>query len=426
MRNRGSTPDGYDIKASGGTRVLMLLENQPYPRDHRVHWEATTLAAAGYRVSVICPSGRGQPHREMLDGVQVYRFWAPPPANSFFGYLWEYGYSMAATFALSLLVFFREGFDIVHAHNPPDLFVFIAAFYKLFGKRFVFDHHDLSPEMYYARFRGGGIRLVYGALVWLEKLTCWLADHVIATNESYKRIEMERGRVPEARITIVRNGPDLDAVRPKDPGPKLPGEEKAILGYVGVMGFQDGVDYLLRALRHLIHDLGRTEFYCILVGGGDAFDHLKRYAAQLDLTAHVLFTGPVNHPEVSHYLSPADICVAPEPSDPYNDRSTMSKMMHYMALGKPIVAFDLPEHRFTAQQAAVYVTPNDEGAFARALAQLMDDPVRRESMAAFGRRRIETELAGRFAVPNLLEAYRAVLRGRPNTRLTVSQGGTKN
>src|SRR5882762_8300007 len=209
------------MSASINNRVLMLLENLPYPQDLRVRREAVALAAAGYRVSVICPAAQGQPRRETVNGVRVYRFSAPLSANGFLGYLWEYGYSMAASFVLSLVVFFGEGFDVVHAHNPPDTFVFIAAFYKLFGKRFVFDHHDLSPEMYQARFPGGGSLFVHGALVLLEKLTCCLADRVIATNESYKKVEIERDHVPEARITIVRNGVELYDLHQVEPDRNL-------------------------------------------------------------------------------------------------------------------------------------------------------------------------------------------------------------
>src|ERR1700724_4046405 len=187
---------GSHMTAAANNRILMLLENQPSPQDHRVRREATALAAAGYRVSVICPSSGAQRWRETVDNVRVYRFWAPAPVNSFLGYLWEYGYSTAASFAMSLLVFFGEGFDVVHAHNPPETFVFIGAFYKLFRKRFVFDHHDLSPEMYRARFSGGGSAIVYHVLILLERLTCAVADHVIATNESYKAVEIERDQVP--------------------------------------------------------------------------------------------------------------------------------------------------------------------------------------------------------------------------------------
>jgi glycosyltransferase involved in cell wall biosynthesis len=397
------------VKACANNRVLMLLENQPYPQDHRVRREAAALVAAGYRVSVIAPATAGQCWRENVENVRVYRFRAPSPVNSFLGYLWEYGYSTAALFAMSLLVFFGEGFDVVHAHNPPETLVSIGAFYKLFGKRFVFDHHDLSPEMYCARFPDGGSRIVYHALVVLEKLTCAIADHVIATNESYRKVEIERDHVPESRITVVRNGVEMRRDRPIQPDPSLRKRAKTIIGYVGVMGFQDGLDYLLRALHHLLHDLGRNDFYCVLMGDGDAWAGLKVLTKQLCLEDYVWFTGQVHGEELSRYLSAADICVDPDPANAYNDRSTMIKIMEYMAFEKPIVAFDLPEHRVTAREAAVYVTPNDEHAFAVALARLMDDGVARKSMGASGRRRIETELAWRFSVANLLEVYRKVL-----------------
>ncbi|MCU1242688.1 MAG: glycosyl transferase group 1 [Candidatus Acidoferrum typicum] len=400
------------MTAPANNRILMLLENQPYPQDHRVHREATALAAAGYRVSVICPSSAGQCCRESVDNVRVYRFKAPSPANSFLGYLWEYGYSTAASFVVSLLVFVRQGFDVVHAHNPPETFVFIAAFYKLFGKRFVFDHHDLSPEMYRARFSDGGSTIVYHALLLLERLTCLVADHVISTNESYKAVEIERDHVPADRITVVRNG--VEVPRPLQPDPAVRQKAKTIIGFVGVMGFQDGVDYLLRALHHLLHDLGRNDFYCVLMGNGDAWVSLRALAKQLRLDDHVWFTGRLGGEELFRYLSSADICVDPDPANSYNNRSTMIKMMEYMAFEKPIVAFDLPEHRVTAQQAAVYVTPNDEHAFATALAQLMDDAPTRRVMGACGRHRIETTLAWRYSVSNLLDVYRKVL---PNATL---------
>lgn len=387
----------------------MLLENQTYPRDFRVRREATALTAAGYCVSIICPAGPGQPFRETLNGVHVYRYAPPPEANSFLGYLWEYGYSMAATFVLSLLIFFHESFDVVHAHNPPDTFVFIAVFYKLFGKRFVFDHHDLSPEMYQARFPDGGSRLVLGTLVFLEKLTCRLADRVIATNESYKKIEMERDQIPESCITVVRNGIELQDLSSVEPNSILLPAGKTIVGYIGVTGHQDGVDCLLRALGHLVRDLKRTDFFCVLVGGGNALPYLKSLAERLGLSGQILFTGMVHHSEVPRYLGVADICVAPEPSAPYNDHSTAVKLMEYMSLAKPIVAFDLTEHRFTAQGAAMYVKPNDEFEFARAIAGLMDDPARRKEMGLLGRQRMENGLAWRYSIPKLLQAYRTVL-----------------
>ena len=400
--------------ASARSRVLMLLENAPYPRDRRVYHEATTLVDAGYQVTVICPSISGQPWHEILDGVSVYRFPAPRAAKGFVGYLWEYVYSMTAIFILSLRVLLLEGFDIVHAHHPPDIFAFLGAFYKLLGKRYVLDHHDLAPELYYARFGGKGSQLIYRVLVALEKFACRIADHVIATNESYKIVEMQRGIVPARRITVVRNGPNLNELRAKDPDPDIKQDGKTIIGYVGVTGTQDGVDYLLRALHRLIFDLGKTDFFCVVVGSGDALPRLKSLSHQLDIGDYILFTGWVDEPsEVARYLSTMDICVAPEPSDPYNDRSTAAKVMEYMALGKPIVAFDLPEHRFTAHHAAVYARPNDELDFAKQIASLMDNPDQCNKLSRIGKERVEKNLAWSHQAKHLLEAYKILSVGTP-------------
>ena len=399
------------MKASAGRRVLMLLENAPYSEDPRVAREAATLVSAGYEVSVICPSGPQQHWREVLDGVHIYDFPSPPDADGFLGYLVEYGYSMVATFFISLVVCLREGLDIIHAHNPPDTFVFIAALYKLLGKAFVFDHHDLAPELYRARFKDGGSGLVYEALVLLEKLSCRLADCVIATNESYKGVEMERGNVPDERITIVRNGPDLERLQPVEPDPVLRQRANTILGYVGGLGPQDGVDYLLRALGHLVYDFGRRDILCVIVGKGNVLPDLKALARELHIEEYVWFTGWIPDGDMIRYLSTADICVDPDPSNPFNDRCTMVKMMEYMALGKPIVAFDLPEHRVTAQDAAVYARPNDELDFAQRILALMDDPERREKMGQIGRHRVETELAWPHQEQYLLEAYATVSTG---------------
>jgi glycosyltransferase involved in cell wall biosynthesis len=390
----------------------MLLENVPYPQDNRVRPEASALTEAGYHVTVIAPAAPGQPWHEVVDGVDTYRYPAPAALNSAFGFIWEYGCSFVASFMLSVVVFLRHGFDVVHAHNPPDLFVFIAAFYKLFGARFVFDHHDLSPEMYAARFGAKSSKVVYRVLVWLEKLSCRMADHVIATNESYKAIEAKRGGVPLDRITIVRNGPNLNRTRIVAPDPGLRNLGKTVIGYVGVMGYQDGVDFLLRALRHLAYDLRRTDFMCVLIGSGHAWTSLKALATELRLDRYVWFTGVVSEEDLLRYLCAADICVDPDPSNPFNDRSSMIKMSEYMALAKPIVAFDLPEHRVTAREAACYVQPNDELEFARALARLMDDPERRQVMGAFGRQRVESALAWPYSVPRLLEAYRSLFADR--------------
>jgi glycosyltransferase involved in cell wall biosynthesis len=404
-----------DMKRRHGHRILMLLENCSYPEDTRVLQEAQALAADGYEVAVICPKEAGQRWHECADGVHLYRYPAPPAASSLLTYLWEYGYTMAATFLLSLWVLGRQGFDVVHLHSPPDIFVAIAAFYKMFGKRFVFDHHDLSAEMYTMRFENGGNRLVYQTLLWLEKCCFRLADHVISTNHSYKTIAMQRGEVPEARITIVRNGPDIRMFKPVVPHPAMQSigqQDKTILAYVGVMGFQDGVDYFLRALRHLVYDLKRTNVYAVLLGQGDAFASLQALAQQLNLDDYLRFAGWTALEEVPHYLSAADICVAPEPSNAYTDRSTTIKLMEYMAVGKPTVAFALPEHQFSAQDAALYAQPNEELDFARHIAVLMDDPIRRQRMGQRGLERITTELAWSYQAKHLIEAYTTLMRGR--------------
>lgn len=398
------------MKVSAGNRVLMMLENAPYIRDARVPNEAEALVSAGYHVSVICPKPPKRPWREVIEGVHIYRFPPPPSGEGLFGYIVEYGYAMFMIFILSLVVLIYEGFDIIHAHCPPDTFVFIAAFYKLLGKFFVFDHHDLAPEMYYyARFQNNANRLVYNVLILLEKLSCRLADLVIATNESYKKVEIERGRVPEERIAIVRNGPDMDRLRPVEPDPTLRQRANTILGYVGAMGPQDGVDYLIRSLHQLAYSLGRDDFFCVIIGPCHVLFDLSSLAKELEVDKYVWFTGFIPEEEMLRYLSTTDICVDPDPSNPFNDRCTMVKMMEYMALGKPIVAFDLPEHRITAQDAALYAYPNSELDFAKKIASLIDDPTKRIRMGQIGKKRIKDELAWRHQKHHLIKAYNILI-----------------
>lgn len=388
-------------------RVLMLLENAPYLLDSRVRPEATSLVAAGYQVSVICPGPINQPLAETVEGVHIYRYPVLFMAGGAVGYLFEYGYALVATFILSWYVLLRRGFDLIHAHNPPDLFVLIAAVYKLLGKQFIFDQHDLAPEMFLALFEGRH-SWIHRLLVWFEQLSCRLADHIIVTNYSHQRINIQRSGISEKRITVVRNGPKLDPLHAVEAKPGIRQEGKTALCYVGVMGNHDGMDHLLHALHHLIHSFERTDFRCVLVGTGNAWLGLRSLSERLGLTEHVLFTGWVEPQQVKHYISAADICVAPEPSNPYNDRCTVIKIAEYMALGKPIVAFDLPEHRVTAQAAASYARPNDELDFARKIVGLMDDPEQRQAMGRLGRERVATELAWSHQVRHLLAAYESV------------------
>jgi len=398
----------------------MLLQNNPYPQDSRVRREATALVGAGYEVTVISPGRPGQPWQEVVDGVRALRYPAPPPGDSTLGYLVEYGVALAATWALSLYALLRHGFDVVHAHNPPDLFALVAAPYKLLGKRFVFDHHDLAPEMYRARFGGGGSRALQRALLLFERLSFRLADHVISTNESYKRVAVERGGVPPSRVTVVRNGPDPERFRPVPPDPRLRAMGKTVFGYVGEMGVQDGLDYLLRALARLRDDLGRTDFYAVLVGTGSDRPRLMALAGELGLDPYVEFTGRVPFEDLLRYLSSADVCVCPDPKNEFTDASTMIKLTEYLALAKPIVAFDLREHRVTAGEAALYAAPNDELDFARQLARLMDDPDLRRRMGEAGRARLEAGLTWAHSVPQLLAAYERLL---PAARREVTAWG---
>lgn len=387
-------------------RILMLLENCSFPRDDRVRREARALTAAGYKITLISPASAGQSRREFVEGVMVYRYKMPVEGIGFLGYFWEYAYSMTVIFWMSLYVLIREGFDVVHAHQPPDLFGLIAGFYKLLGKKYVLDHHDLAPELYEARFRGKGKSIIRSILILLEKISCRLADRVIATNESYKRIEMQRDHVPEERITIVRNGPDLHEVFKTAPDATIKRDGKTIIGYVGVIGTQDGVDYLLRAMQRLVFDLGRRDVLCIIVGSGNALPELTSLARELRLSDYIQFTGWVDGEEqVRRYLNSMDICAAPEPSDPYNQCSTAAKVMEYMAVGKPVVAFDNTEHRFSAQEGALYARPNDEIDFAGKLAFLMDHPSERERIGNLGFERIKSRLGWQHQSAALVNVY---------------------
>jgi glycosyltransferase involved in cell wall biosynthesis len=392
-------------------RILMVVPNNSFPQDERVHKEARSLVEAGFQVTVISPRGRNQSARDTWQGVKVLRFRKRYDPKKAGGYLYEVLHATFASMLLSLRVAFTSGFDVIHAHNPPDTLVLVAAVYKPFGKKFVFDHHDLAPEMYSALFGKREKRYIRAGLVFFEKLTCRLADHVIATNESYKELEVQRGRVDPEHVTIVRNGPDPDRIHPVEADPELRRRAGTLIGFVGLMGRQDGVDHLVRAVHHLVHDLGRTDTLAVVVGQGVALDDLRALARELRVEEHVLFTGWLPDDQMLRYMSTVDVCVVPDPLNPFTNRSTMIKMMEYMTLGKPIVAFDLREHRVTAGDAAVYVTPNDDLELARAIDTLMEQPEQRRAMGELGQRRVRDQLAWEHSVPALVSAYRTVLAG---------------
>lgn len=392
-------------------RILMLLQNCPFPRDPRVRHEARSLTDAGFTVTLICPHAKGQAWSEIYEGTRIIRFPVPPKFNSFLGYLCEYGYSLLVFFFLSLYVLIRYGFDALHVHQPPDTSALITVFYKLLGKAYVMDHHDLAPELYEAHFLYHGKHVVYKTLMWLERRALRFADRVIATNESYKQIEMDRAGISAEKITIVRNGPDLRErpIRPLPTETQKP-DDKIILGYVGVMGIQDGVEYLLNAIKLLVEELHHTQMRCVLVGAGDAYIHLRQLTTQLGIDDYVEFTGWVDDiEEFQRHLQRIDIGISPEPSNPYNDSSTFIKVMDYMTFGKPLVAFDLSESRFSAGEAALYAKPNETLDFARQIELLMSNKELRKRMGANGRERILDKLEWSHQGDALVGMYKALL-----------------
>jgi glycosyltransferase involved in cell wall biosynthesis len=393
-------------------RVLMLVENLSVPFDRRVWLESCALADAGYDVTVICPYGDGveaAPYTE-LDGVRIHRFAPRWSSGSAVSYVLEYGVSLWNMARIALRLGRRRPFDVVHVACPPDALFLIALLLRPRGTRLVFDHHDLSPELIDVRLQTRSSIWRQAALL-LERASFALADVVISTNETYRRVALERGKVPYERTVIVRNNPDLATWVACAPDAALKRGKKHLLCYVGIMGPQDGVDYALRALAHL-QASGRDDFHAAFVGGGDAQPACISLANQLGLCGVVEFTGFAGDATIRRYLSTADVCLAPEPKTAFNDASSMVKIMEYMAMGVPMVAFDLTETRYSAGAAAVYAVPNDELEFARLIAELLDDPSRRVEMAAVGRRRVRERFSWEQAREELLRKYEWLLSHR--------------
>jgi glycosyltransferase involved in cell wall biosynthesis len=388
----------------------MLVENLPSPFDRRVWQEACALRDAGHVVSIICPTGRGcERSFEAIDGIHIYRYRLPIEAAGAAGYALEYAVALARIFMLAWRVLLTRGFDVVHACNPPDLFFLIGGFFKLLGKKFVFDHHDLGPELYEAKF--GRRDFLHRLLLKLEYWTFRTADVSIATNESYRDIAIGRGRMPPGRVFVVRSGPSLERLKRAPPDDRLKRGRRHLVGYVGVMGKQEGIDYLLRAARHIVIDRGRSDVHFGLVGGGTSLAEMKALAQELGIADFVTFTGRVPDSEMLALLNTADVCVNPDIANEMNDKSTMNKIMEYMALGKPIVQFDLAEGRFSARRASLYARKNDAVDLAAKVIELLDDPRRRAEMGEYGRRRVEAELAWNHEAPKLLAAYEALWGG---------------
>lgn len=387
-----------------GRRVLVVVENLPVPFDRRVWQECRTLVAAGAEVSVICPTGRDHEARfEVLDGVEIHRHPLPLDARGPLGYLVEYGAALFHETRLAWKVFRGRGFDTFHACNPPDLLFLVAWPFTLLGRRFVFDHHDINPELYEAKYdrRDGFWRV----LARLERATFRLADVVIATNDSYAAIARRRGGKDPDDVFVVRSGPDLSRLRRPERDPSWARGREHVVGYVGVMGDQEGIDLLLEAAAELVQKR-RRDVQFVLVGGGPVLDDLRAQSQELGLDDHVTFTGRVPDDVLFSALSSSDVCVNPDRVNPMNDLSTMNKILEYMAFGKPIVQFDVTEGRVSAQEASLYARPNDAGDLADKIDELLAAPARRAAMGEFGRRRLETVLSWDHQVDALVAAYR--------------------
>lgn len=390
------------------TGVLIIVENLPVPFDRRVWQEARTLRAAGYGVTIISPKGRNyEKNYEKIEEINIYRHGLLKEADTAWGYFLEYSSALVWQTLLAWYILIRHGFSVIHACNPPDLIFLVALPFRFLGKKFIFDHHDLCPELFEAKFGRRG--RAYRALLLAERLTFRFAHVSIATNASYRRIAIERGGMDPDNVFIVRSGPDLNRMRLMPPDPKVKKGRRFLVGYVGVIGKQEGVDYLLRAAKRIVSEHGREDVSFVIVGGGTELPALQDLAAEMGLSAFVEFTGRVSDEDMLRILNTADVCVNPDVANVMNDLSTMNKVLEYMALAKPIVQFDLTEGRASAADASLYARPNDDEDLATKILVLLDDPAAREAMGRLGRQRIETELEWRFQVPKLLKAYATAL-----------------
>ncbi|WP_422039297.1 glycosyltransferase family 4 protein [Roseibium sp.] len=389
-----------------GRKILIVVENLPLPFDRRVWHECRTLTAAGALVSVICPTGKGYEKRyEEIEGVHIYRHPLPLDAKGAMGYLVEYSAALFWETLLAWRIFFKHGFDTIQGCNPPDLIFLVAAPFKLLGKRFLFDHHDINPELYEAKF--GRRDFFWKLMVLFERCTFKAADVVISTNESYREIALTRGGKKEQDVFVVRSGPDLTRLHVKPVNPEWRNGRDHMIGYVGVMGDQEGIDLLLQTAHTIVHEQKRNVQFC-LVGGGPALDGLKELTRELDLEDHVTFTGRAPDDTLFEILSSADVCVNPDRVNPMNDKSTMNKILEYMAFSKPIVQFDVTEGRRSALDASLYARANDTNDMAEKIIQLLDDPDRCAEMGNFGRNRVEEELSWNHQIESLISAYKRV------------------
>lgn len=403
------------VNHEADAHILILVQNLSVPLDRRVWQECTSLRRAGFRVSVICPRAPEDAGFEEIDGVRIHRYEPPVTSEGSLGYVHEFSMSWLATARLAVRIYRQDRFQVIQACNPPDTLWLIALAFRPLGVRFVYDQHDLCPEVFAVRFPGRR-RLLAGGLRLLERLSYATAAVVIAPNESYKRVAVTRGHREPRSVQVVRSGPDPEVMRPGPADPALAVDGRHLCCYLGIMGPQDGVDLLLRAVDVIVHERGRTDVHVALLGFGDCLDDLKALATELDLDPWVTFTGRADRDAVRRYLSSAEVGLCPDPRNPFNDVSTMNKTLEYMAFGLPVVSFDLHETRESAGDAAVYVADQDLGGFADAVIDLLDDPERGAAMGRIGRQRIEGGLGWPHQSPRYVEVYNQLLgNGQPTS-----------
>lgn len=388
--------------------VLIIVENLPVPFDRRVWSEALALKAAGMNVTVICPGvSKGLAEEEVLEGIRILRHPLAEAKSGILQYVREYAQALYWETRLAWKVWRETKFDAVHICNPPDLlFTVVLPFKVLFQTRVVFDHHDLSPELYEVKFQKRG--LGYWLMRVAEYFTFRVADHVVSTNASYSRIAKERGAKNDSEVTIVRSGPDLSRFK------RLPRSEESVgvtVGYIGVIAEQDGVDKLIDAMGSIVNNHRREDVRLVVIGDGPSKDQLEGLAADLGIQSQVAFVGFKSGDELLDVLSTVDIGVCPDPYNDYNDKCTMNKILEYMALSIPVVQFDLTEGRVSAGDAALYAgRDNDPEELAAAILTLADDPALRQEMGAKGRARMEDQLEWRHQIPKLVSVYEKAAR----------------
>ncbi|WP_026882539.1 glycosyltransferase family 4 protein [Clostridium akagii] len=385
-------------------KILIIVENLPVPFDTRVWQEATTLVNNNYVVSVICPKGKGyEKDYELIQGVNIYRYCLPVEGNGAIGYLNEYYVSYKEQLRLAKKVYKDIGFDVIQGCNPPDNIYFIAKKFKKYGVKYVFDHHDLCPELYIAKFNKRGI--FYKVLCYFEKQTYKNCDMAYATNRSYKKIAMERGKMDAKKVHILRSGPNLERLKINLPKPEIKRGKKYMIGYLGVIGQQEGLEYLLEAAKYLREDKKREDIFYGVVGGGPHLETIKKKATKMGLDDIVEFTGRVSDETMLDYLNTADVCVNTDEYNEMNDKSTMNKILEYMALGKPIVQFDLREGKYSAEKASLYAKQNDAIDMAKKIDYLLENEDVRKQMGCYGRKRIVNELSWEHTSKALVEGY---------------------